>query len=313
MKIFKKVALLFIIILLIFLVFLGLNINNKSDVTPQTTVQNTIIDRAGNEIQMPQKVEKIVSLAPSITETLIDLGLLDNIIAVDTNSLDIEGISTENIITFDMLNPDIEQIIALAPDIIFTTDMSQIDSSYSVLNDIIITCIPTSESVEAILEDIEFIGKITNKEDRAEQIITDYVNEMQSIINKIEESNLAKNQTVYFEISPLPSAYSFGQGTFLNDMLSKLFVQNIFEEFSGFISVSEEQIVAKNPDIIFTNATYIENPEEEIKARAQFQTINAVKNDRVYAIDANYSSRPNENSIFAFKQLAEALYPEIDF
>ena len=83
-------------------------------------------DRAGNDIKVPEKVEKIVSMAPSTTQFLIDLGLGDKIIAIDTNSATYADKLKADIPLFDMMNPDNEAIAALAPDIVFVSGMSSV-------------------------------------------------------------------------------------------------------------------------------------------------------------------------------------------
>ena len=82
-------------------------------------------DRSGNDITVPEHVEKIISMAPSTTQLLIDLGYADQIIACDTYSGYSYGDQlTADIPQFDMMSPDNEQIVALEPDIVFTTGMS---------------------------------------------------------------------------------------------------------------------------------------------------------------------------------------------
>ncbi len=276
--------------------------------------ENKVIDREGNEVVLPEKTDKIISLAPSITETLVNLGLSDNLVAVDKYSLEVEGVN-KDLPVFDIMNPDAENIVALEPDIIFGTGMTKSKGTdpFAPMVEMgsFVTVVPTSTSIEGIKEDILYIGKVTNKEKEAQAIVEDFEKQIEdtlAMINKKEDKEPLK---VYFETSPMPDAYTFGQDTFLNDMLNMLGATNIFGEESGWLAVSEEQIIAKNPDVIFTNADFLEDPIKDIKNRAGWENVNAVKNNRVYLIDKNSSSRANENSIKAFSQMAEFLYPEL--
>ena len=80
--------------------------------------KETIVkDRAGNDVTMPNKIERIISTAPSNTEILVELGLADKLVAIDTYSSDVEGIS-DDVEKIDFLNPDAEAIISLQPDLI---------------------------------------------------------------------------------------------------------------------------------------------------------------------------------------------------
>ena len=81
-------------------------------------------DRAGNPITVPEEVNSIISLAPATTQILCDLGLADKIVAVDTNSPQYAEELTEDVMQFDMMEPDLEQILNAEPDIIFVSNMS---------------------------------------------------------------------------------------------------------------------------------------------------------------------------------------------
>lgn len=323
MRNLKNIMLILAITFSILLVGCSNNIKNEDNTeitseevsSSEVRKENKVIDREGNEVILPEKTDKIISLAPSITETLVNLGLSDNLIAVDKYSLDIEGIN-KDLPIFDIMNPDAENIVALQPDIIFGTGMAKSKGTdpFAPMVEMgaFVTIVPTSTSINGIKEDILYIGKVTNKEKEAQVIVEDFEKQIEdtlAIINKIENK---ETLNVYFETSPMPEAYTFGQDTFLNDMLNILGVNNIFGAESGWIAVSEEQIIAKNPDVIFTNASFLEDPIKDIKERSGWENINAVKNNRVYLIDKNSSSRANENFIKAFNEIASYLYPELN-
>lgn len=322
MKNFKKLILIFAVMLAIMLSGCGNN-SKKQGNEQSTNVENTsatkqddgkVLDREGNEIVLPEKTDKIISLAPSITETLVNLGLADNLVAVDKHSIKVEGVNKELPI-FDIMNPDAENIVSLQPDIIFGTGMSKAKGTdpFAPMVEMgaFVTVVPTSKSIEGIKEDILYIGKVTKKEAEAEKIVNDYDERVSAILKEIEGLKTDEPITVYFETSPMPDAYTFGQNTFLNDMLNLLGAKNIFDDQEGWLPVSEEQVVAKNPSVIITNADYLENVTEDIKNRAGWENIDAIKNDRVYVIEQNTSARANENSIVAFENIAKALYPEL--
>ena len=320
MKSFKKLGLFLVTMFLIFTLVACGNKTEENNNTPNnqseatTSESNKVIDREGNEIELPNNTDKIVSLAPSITETLVNLGLADKLVAVDKYSLDVEGVD-KNLPVFDILNPDAESIVNLSPDIIFGTGMAKGNGADPFAPMIeagtFVTVIPTSDSIQGIIDDITFIGKVTKTEEKANKIVEDYSNEIKTIVEKIKNSGNSEEITVYFETSPAPSAYSFGKNTFLNDMLNILNVKNIFGDQEGWLPVSDEQVLDKNPSVILTNADYMENAVKDIKERAGWDVIDAVKNDRVYLISGNSSARANENSIVAFKEMAKAFYPDL--
>ena len=283
---------------------------------PQTNEQTEAplqtVDRAGNEITIPKEINKIISMSPSNTEILVALGFGDKIIAADTYSKDIPGLP-ENIQYFDMMTPDVEKLVALEPDVIFATGMSMSDGNdpYKPVKDmgICLAYIPSSDSIEGIYQDILFLAGSLNATDKGMELIAS----TKTKINEIEKiaSTIKEKKTVYFEIAASPNLYSFGKGVFLNEMIELIGAENILANEEKWISVSDEAVIAADPDIILTNVNYIENAVDEIKSRAGWENMTAVKNNDVYYVDNNASSLSNHNIVKALQQMAEAVYPEI--
>ncbi len=282
--------------------------------TPQTQEETKLPseDRAGNEITIPENVDKIISISPSNTEILVDLGFGDKLVAVDKYSADIEGIP-ENIPFFDIMNPDVEQLVALEPDIIYATGMSMSDGSdpFKPIKDlgIAVAYIPSSDSIEGIYKDIMFIADSLHAGSKGQEL----VDGMKTKIDEFKEisSTIENKKTVYFEIAGAPKLYSFGSGVFLNEMIEIIGAENILKDQEKWVAVSDEVIVAANPDVILTNVDYIENAVEAIKSRPGWENVTAIKNNDVYFIDRNASSLSNHNIIKALEQMAEVVYPEV--
>ena len=272
------------------------------------------VDRAGAPITLPAKVERIISMAPSTTEVLIDLGLADKIIAADTNTKK-DGLLKHDIPYFDMMKPDAEKLIALKPDVVFISGMSNAkgNTPFSPLIDagICVVNIPSSSSIEAVYLDIAYIAAVVKQEEKGAKIIANMKKEIEAVRKKGAAIAQDKKKTVYFEIGAAPYMYSLGTGTFINEMIEIIGAQNILADQKSWIAVSDEMVLAKDPDVILTNVSYIPNPIDEIMARSGWASLKAVKGKKVFGIDTNSSSRPNHNIIKALKEMAKAVYPEI--
>ena len=297
------------------MVLLAACTDNGEAKPPQSEEKNTTLptrDRAGNKISIPNEINKIISISPANTEILIELGFGDKIIATDEYSKDIEGLP-QDIPLFDMMAPDAEQMVALEPDIIYTTGMVMAEGNdpYKPIKDIgiCVVFIPASESIEGIYEDIIFFAKSLNVEKKG----VDIVNNMITKIEEIKEigSSIVNKKSVYFEIAAAPSLYSFGTGVFLNEIIEIIGAENVLAEHDWWISVSEEVVIASDPDVIITNVDYIENPVEEIKSRSGWENMTAVKNNDVYYVDNYATSHSNHYIIIGLEQMAKAVYPEI--
>lgn len=270
----------------------------------------TMEDREGTTFTLPSKVEKIISTAPSNTEVLVELGLSDKLVAIDKYSTDIEGIN-KDLPTIDFRNPDAETIISLEPDIIIASghNKSGNEDPFAAIKEagITVVYIPSSDSIEGVYKDISFIADITGTEEKGEKIIED----MKKEISKIADigKTITEKKKVYFEIGSSSSLFSFGKNTFLNEMIELIGAENILGNEEGWVSASEEIIIKDNPDVILTNEP-VDNIIDTIKNREGWGEINAVKNNNVYLIDKNASSRPSQNIIKALKEMAKAIYPE---
>ena len=269
-------------------------------------------DREGNDFTVPKKLERIISTAPSNTEVLVELGLADKLVAVDKYSADIPGLP-EDIKLIDFANPDAEAIVSLEPDMIIASGHNKTGNSedpFKVAKEagISVAYIPSSDSIQGIYDDIMFIADITGTKEKGQKI----VDNMKSQVNEIAKigKTIKDKKKVYFEIGPAPNLYSFGNGTFLNEMIELVGGENIFVDQKAWISPSEESVIEKNPDVILTNVNYVQDAVKDIKGREGWKNVNAVKNGQVYLIDTNSSSRPSQNVVKALKQMAEYINPD---
>lgn len=171
----------------------------------ETAKPITIVDPAGNEITIPKEVNSIISLAPSITQVIVDLGLGDKIILVDANSKDLAGLP-EGIEYVDMMSPDAEKMIASEPDIVLASEMTATGGTDPAEQlktaGITLAYIPTSNSIEGIYSDIMFIAKVLKAEEKGQELV-DRTKEKISEIAEIGKT-IEDKKTVYFEIAAAP-------------------------------------------------------------------------------------------------------------
>lgn len=275
----------------------------------------TMKDREGNEFNVPKEVNTIISTAPSNTEVLVALGLADKLVAVDKYSADVEGIS-EELPKIDFRNPDAEAIIALNPDIVIASGHNKVgdEDPFALIKEagIPVAYIPSSYSIDGIYEDIEFIANLTNTEKKGKELVDSMKKEVEKI--KAIGDKITDKKNVYFEIGAGSGLYTFGNGTFLNELIETVGATNIFADENSWITVTPEAVIDANPDVILANSPGTNEAGltaiEDIESRDGWDTITAVQNGDVYSIDNNASSRPSQNVIKALKEIARAIYPD---
>ena len=269
-------------------------------------------DPSGAEVNIPDEIGSVVVLAPSIAETLVALGCGELIVGCDVQSAGLAGLP-EGVPTFDLMQPDMEQLAALNPDVLFVSNMTLYDQSnpYQQLMDlgVCVLCVPTAGSIAAIQEDVAFIAAAMGKSAEGDALLAD----MQAELDRIAAIGAAvtDKKSVYFEIGAAPSMYSFGDGVFLNEMIELIGAENILADQEGWLAVEAETIVAADPDVILTNVNYIDDPVAEILGRSGWEGMTAVQNGQVFYIDNMASSLSNQNIVKALDQMAKAVYPEL--
>ena len=273
----------------------------------QSVAENT----PGN---IPVDIHRIISTAPSNTEIIADLGMAHKLVAIDRHSVNIkaqEGLPEipGGIPLLDFFFPDAEVIVNLNPDLILASGHNPTgtgEDPFRVLSEmgIPVVYISMSTSIEEIYSDIALIAELLGAKEQGKILITS----MKAKINEITTPQFTGSTPgIYFEISAAPEMMTFGNGNFIHDMIEILGGQNIFEDEHWLVMPSAEAVIERNPEIIFTNVNYIDNPIAEIKSRPGFENITAVRNNRIYRIDADSSVRASARIVLALQQMAEAI------
>lgn len=258
----------------------------------------------------PAKDVKLVSTAADITEILDGLGYSEKIVLADIYSAGIGSVDSE-VCTMDYLNPDVEAIAALSPDCVFVSGSSTDGTvdPYAALSELNIKVIyiPTASSIAGIKENINAIAKEVSAETLAEEMnkaIDDAIDDARKCAEGRE------TVSVYFEISAAPWLYTCGSDTFLDEIISACGGKNIYSETSGWISNTEESVLTANPAVIISNVMYDGYDFNEIYSRPGWDTLDAVKNSRVYSVDSDASSRGSQNIVRAIEEISKAICGE---
>lgn len=268
----------------------------------------SVSDSRGVQVSFESIPQKIISLTPSDTEILYALKVGDRILAVSEycNYPEDTG-NKQKLPTGEKLN--VETLISLKPDVLFLGQMDAMEDQIKQLENAGIKVVITeANTIDGTYKVIEMIGKTVGKSKEA----TDLISGMKKSFDDIKaEAAGSATRSVYIEVSPLQyGLWSCGRGTFVQELLDTISATNIFSDTEGWSAVSEEQVIERNPDIIFTTAsplTGIDDPVGDITGRSNWGVISAVKNGRVYMLDADMLSRPGPRLVNAAEQLLEII------
>lgn len=274
----------------------------------QTAEATTITDYLGRVIKVTKKPERVVCLSPGATEIVAAL-MTDNIIVGRTEYCnyprDITSIATVG----EMLQPSIESIVALKPDMVISTT-SMNEETLRKLDELQIpnVLIYERESFEGTYNTIQKIGIVIGEEEKANWMISSIKKEVLDITNKLK--SVEEIPRVYYMISFGESGdFTVGGNTFIHQIIELAKGENIAKQTMGW-SYSLEQLVANNPDIIVA-PDYMDI--EMLKKTPIYQDLKAVKENKVFLVDEDIISRQGPRIAEGLKIMARTIHPEIRF
>lgn len=253
----------------------------------------TITDMKGREITLDKPAEKIVALTASDCEILYAIGAGDKLVGrgaycdYPAEVLDIPAVESG-------ADTNLEQIIALEPDVLLMSDMAQTDEQVAQLEAAgIRVVVSEATDIDGVYTAIEMIGALMGKEDNAKTVIENMKKTFADVQDKATGDG---SETIYFEVSPLQwGLWTAGANTFMDEIATMLGLTNCFADVEGWGEISEEQVLQRDPDYIVTITMYYgegPTPEEEILSRAGWENVTAVKNQAILNLQNNELSRP---------------------
>ena len=226
--------------------------------------------------------KKIISLAPSATESLYELGidkeLIANTIYCSNGNFKKEKIGT-------VTEPNIEKIISLNPDLIVATK----EGNYKTVVDklvrlkLTVYVMEPYSNFEDICNNFQELADFLDKSDTAKEIITDVKEEILSLSDKKETS---KKEKIFWEVGANP-IFTVGNKSFVNEYNKYINGINVFDNRDmRYPNISIESVIEKNPDIIML-VNMGDVSDQEILKWNKYKNITAVKNNQIYLLEAD--------------------------
>jgi iron complex transport system substrate-binding protein len=257
--------------------------------------------------KQPNPPKRIISLIPSVTRSLYLLGLQDNILAV---TIFCPPIAKNKEKIGSILEPDIEKIISLKPDIVIASKEGNRQETVAKLRSLGITVYVTGnvDSFSAIYADFIQLGDYLGYGDKARAVVDDSRKRISALRDKLKN---VKPMTIFYEVGAQP-LFTSGNKSFANDIIEAAGAKNIFGDLSSrFPQVSREEVVRRDPDVIILVAMGNVNLKEKTQWE-NFKSLKAVKNGRVYFTDDTSFTDPTPKSAAdASERLSEILFPEV--
>jgi iron complex transport system substrate-binding protein len=247
----------------------------------------------------PMVDARIVSVVPSVTETLFALGLADSIVGVTINcNYPAEALAVEKVGDFNL---NYEKIVSLAPTVVVGS-RGFTDGARDVLARSGIKYFAASHaSFQEIVESIHALGALLGAEDSAAGIVADF----DAAITRADARRAGREPTTVFWAQWNDPLSTVGPGNFHHDLIEYAGGSNIAHDFGApYAQFSEEVFAARDADVVLApgSATV-----DWVKTR--FPTSRATVSGRVYAFSSDVSARPGPRLVHALDDLSRLLYP----
>lgn len=273
----------------------------------------TVIDALDREVTITEQPQAIVSLSPSVTETLFAIGAGPQVVGrteycdypAEVEELPIVG-------GFSASSISVETIVALEPDLIIAGAALQSELVEPLEQAGITVFVIDATSIGDIFDSIQVLGEITGNIDGAQHVINDMNRRIGAVAISVNTIPQEERATVFYEVWHEPLMTTTLQ-TFIGELITLGGGVNIFNTVGeAYPTVSAEQIIESDPDVILGPSSHGDQlTAEMIASREGWETVLAVVEERIYIIDGSIISHSGPRIADALEIIAAQLYPEL--
>ena len=264
-----------------------------------------IIDDAGRRVSLPVTVDRVVSLAPNLTEIVFAVGAGDRLVG-RTSYCDYPAEAEAIPEVGDTLHPSLERIIALKPQVVLVSTASQLEVFTNQLEGQNIAVYVTDpHNLDGVFRSIAQIGEIVGRKDQANLL----VQKLRERTNAVEQAVKQKQPVrVFYQVSGEP-LYTAGQDAFVTDLMRRAGGASVTAGVPGaWPKYSNESALAARPEAIILPTGGSMGAANSNVAEA-LRRSPAVMQGRVYKINDDHLSRPGPRSVDGLEEMARALHP----
>lgn len=266
--------------------------------------QISVTDDLGRGVTLPEPAPRIISLAPSITESLFAIGANDQIVGV-TDYCSYPPAAQKKPHVGGMINPNIESIIALHPTLIILSMEGNLREDFDRLQSLHVPIVVSNpRTLEGIYRSLQQLGELTGHEAEAGKLVRELRVREDSLRSRVHGANVRTLMIV--SLHPL---IVVGGKTFLNELLQTAGGENLASGLpSTYPTYSREALIAQDPDVILVMSDVISDVGDLVRYFPEWRNLTAAKRQRMFRIDADIVSRPGPRAIEGLEELYRILH-----
>lgn len=275
-------------------------------ISNRTIDTREVVDEAGRKVTIPLKIDRIVSLAPNLTEIVYAVGAGDSLVG-NTEYCDFPAEAKKVTKIGDTMHPSIERIIALKPQIVLVSTASQLEAFAKQLDQQGFAVYFTNPgSLDEVFRSIETLGDLFGHRDWAAAVAQDLRTRAAAVEVAMQS---VKPVRVFYQVSGEP-LYTIGRNAYLTDLVRRAGGISVTADVpSAFPRFSDEAALAARPEaIILPSGGSMGTANSTVSVALKNSP--AVLKNRVYKINDDYLSRPGPRLVDGLEELARALHPE---
>lgn len=271
--------------------------------------EKTVTDLVGREVILSNNPQRVIALAPNITEIVFALGQQHRLKGVTMYSdFPVQASKLPKVGSYVHL--DIERIVALKPDLCIAVkdgNPREIIMRLEAMNIPVYAINPVN--LDSVIESINRIGELLNVSKRSKKLVQDISSRIKKV--KFLVTKASYRPKVFFQIGISPIV-SVGTHTFIHELIELAGGENLAKGPIPYPRFSREKIIALRPDVIIISSMARDEAFEKIKAQwSNWPELPAVRKNQIFTVDSNIFDRPSPRMVEGLEMLARLLHPEI--
>jgi iron complex transport system substrate-binding protein len=280
------------------------NTDNSQSKQAEAGYPIEITDSYGDVITLEAEPERVVSVAPNLTELMYKLDAGDKLVG-RSDYCDYPEEVSEIESVGSLYTPDIEAIVALEPDLVIVSTHFDEENTKKLeeLNIPVIT-LYEENNVEGVYDMITTLGTAINRNSEAASCVEEMQDTIKEVTDAVEGLD---SPSVYYVVGfGEYGDFTAGGDTFIGGLIELAGGDNIAKDVSGW-SITLEEIVEADPSIIVIS----EDSKDAFMSDDNYADLTAVKEGNVYTIDTNLLDRQGYRNAEGVRALAEIFHPEV--
>jgi iron complex transport system substrate-binding protein len=264
-------------------------------------------DDLSRQVCVPAFPKRVISLAPSLTEIVFDLGAGHTLVGRTARCNEPpEALKIQDIGAY--MNPDLERIIALRPDLVLSPETGMRKEFVERLAELGIPAfVDNSNTMDEIVHSINRLGKILGRESEANTVVQQFQQRRQAVRGLVDH---VSKPLILFAVGIRPLVLAGGR-SFIGSLIREAGGVNVAEEAAvPYPKFTMEEVARRDPDIIVVLNKECRG-DECFNEWQRHHALSAVRNSQIYQLDADLVARASARIMDALEQLAAIFHPEI--